>query len=210
MATWHEQKPVATDPLSEFPSVMTDQAIAFREAVEKYSFWTDASGASAGIPRLSDGSAGPGVARAFYGTASSLSTALSASKPLAGRLFVTSDTHRLYGFPSSTSTTVQLGAEQLVVYYGPSATTMVSNTRVLVQSSSASIVINSRNTIAFPTSYTGTPTVQLQAGSTVTTDLYQPVLLTSGTTNFALTLARLIGSLNTATIFWRSHGTVTL
>src|SRR5438270_159642 len=104
MVTWRESKPITTDPLSEFPSVLTAQAIAFRQAIEKHSFWTDASGLSAGVPRLSDGSAGPGTARAFFAIASSASTALGATKPLAGRLFVTSDTKQLVGYLSSTST----------------------------------------------------------------------------------------------------------
>lgn len=208
MAIWHETKPIGSDPLSEFPSVMTDQAIAFRQAVEKHSFWTDSSGVSAGIPRLSDGSAGPGSARAFFAPASSLSTAVSATKALSGRLFVTSDTHRLYGFASNATTL--LGSREAIVYFGPSQATISSGSRVLVQMSSTSVVINSPTTIAFPTAFNATPTVQVQAGSTLTTDLYTGVVQTSGTTNVTVTVARVIGSLNTCTLYWRAHGYVAL
>ena len=63
MPIFNENKPLATDLLNELPSLLTTNAIVFRQNVEKHSFWTDASGVSAGIPRLSDGSAGPGGAQ---------------------------------------------------------------------------------------------------------------------------------------------------
>lgn len=209
MATWRETKPTNTDPLDEFPSLLTGQAVAFRQAIEKHSYWTDASGASAGIPRLSDGSPGPGSARAFYAPASSLSTALSATKALAGRLFVTSDTHRLYAYTSTA--TLQLGAENLIAYYGASYATITAGTRILTQSSNTSIPINSRVTVAFPTPYAVTPTLQVTAGSTLTTDLFHASVFASTATNVTLVVNRVFGSsATTCTVWWRSHGTVAL
>ena len=203
--TWRESKPASGDKLSELPSVLTAQAIAFRQGIEKHSFWTDSSGASAGIPRLSLNSFGPGAARAFYDLESNLSSDVSATKPLAGRLFVAADTRRFYGYTSNT--TVSLGGTQAVVYQTP---TLVSDARILVQTGSAS-VSGSATTIAFSIAYSQAPTLQVTPLSTSNQSMYTAAILASTTTNFtALVRNQWGGGTVATTLLWRSHGTVAL
>src|SRR2546425_1254032 len=98
MTIWRDDKPTASDiPNGDLASLLTTQKTAFHEAIGKHFYWTEASGASAGIPRLSDGSFGPGSARAFYGTASQVS-----GTNCDARLMVTSDTSRFYAVGSGT------------------------------------------------------------------------------------------------------------
>lgn len=206
---YRETKPEATDLLSELPSVLTGQAIAFRQAIERHSFWTDSSGLSAGLPRLSDGSAGPGSARAFFDVASSASTALATVKPLAGRLYITSDTSRFLIY-SGSNTTVPLGGNLAIVYGGDSLATIAAGTRFLAQSSNTSVVVNSRTTVPFPTTYNVAPRITVAPGSATTTDFFTAAVLGSTTTNVTLSAVRVYGSSNTCTIWWRSTGTVNL
>ena len=202
--SWQESKPASSDPVSECPSLLTTNAIAFRTSMEKHSFWTDSSGASAGIPRLSSGSFGPGAARAFYDTASNLSIS-SPSKPYAGRLYIASDTSRWYGFTSDA--TIPLGSTRAIVYLTPTA---VSNMRVLTQLGSAT-VSGSLTTIAFTTTYSGPAVVQVTSLSSSVASICQPSVVTSGTTNFSAIVRNVwaAGTVNT-TVLWRSVGTVVL
>lgn len=202
---WTEIKPAAGDPLSELPSILTGQAILFRQGIEKHSFWTDSSGASAGIPRQSGASAGPGAARAFYDVESNLSSNLSTTKPLAGRLFVSSDGSRLWGFTSNN--TIPLGSARAVVYKTPGVLTDV---RVLVQAGSSSGGA-SLTTVSFPTAYSVAPKMQLTSLASSVASIAIPSLVASGTTNFAYLLRNLwgAGTVNQPTL-WRSHGTVAL
>lgn len=207
MAIWNELKPSATDPLSEFPSAVTTNAVAFRTGVEKHSFWTDSSGASAGITRLSDGSFGPGGFRAFFDVVSSLSTALSTSKPLAGRLFIASDTSRLYGFTSAG--TLELGSRNVIVNIGSSAATIQSNVRTLIQTGSLSSVPGS-STVTFATAYTVAPLVEIQVQSSSTTHLGSAKANTITTATFSSSLSAVYGDNSAFTILWKSVGTATL
>jgi hypothetical protein len=210
---WIESKPTNLDPLSEFPSVMTAQAIAFRTNIEKHSFWTDSSGASAGDMRLSDGSFGPGSARAFFDVESNVSSTLSATKPLAGRLYITSDTSRFYAYSSGNS--ALLGGNNIIVWQ-PSAATAAAGSRVLVQvgtlsgQTAGAVIGLSGNTIAFPIAYSVTPSVQVQEFSGGTTDLFSSAVTKSTATNFVARVSRVWGSQSTTTIVWRSIGTVVL
>src|SRR5437867_3933422 len=130
MANWNEAKPSGGDLLSDFPSEMTTQAVAFRQGIEQLVYWTQSSGVSAGVPAYGAVTP-PGGFRAFFAPESSLSTALSTTKPLSGRLFVASDTSRLYGFTSTG--TLALGGKNSIVFVGPALATIPTNTRVLVQ-----------------------------------------------------------------------------
>lgn len=209
MPQWHETKPASNDLLAEFPSVMTDQAIAFREAIEKHSFWTDSSGLSAGQSRLSDGSAGPGAARAFFDVASNLSSTLSTTLPLAGRLYVTSDTTRLYGYTSDT--TVLLGAKNVLAYFaGGSSATIASNTRYLVQIGTASCS-SLTQAVVFGTAFAAAPAVQVSpiATSAPTLAVGQATSITSSGFSIALR-SPFGGSTTTTTAMWRAIGTATL
>lgn len=207
MAVWNELKPSATDPLSEFPSAVTANAVAFRTGIEKHSFWTDSSGVSAGIPRLSDGSFGPGAFRAFFAPISSLSTALSSTKPLAGRLFIASDTSRLYGFTSTA--TLPLGSRNVVVYMGSSAATIQSGVRTLIQTGSLSSVPGS-STITFPTAYAVAPVVMIQVMSSGTTHFGIAKANTITATIFSSSLSAVYGDNSAMTIIWKSSGTAGL
>jgi len=210
---WTEVKPTASDPLRELPSVLTAQAIVFRQNVEKHSYWTDSSGVSAGDMRLSDGSFGPGSARAFFDVESNVSSTVSAVKPLAGRLYITSDTSKLYGYSSGNS--ILLGGNNALVWQ-PSAATITSNTRVLVQTgilsgqTGGAVIGISGNTIAFPIAYSVVPAVQVQEFSLGTTDIFSSAVTRPTTTSFVLRVSRIWGSQSTTTVIWRSIGTVSL
>ena len=71
--SWVENRPQGNDPLRETDELLRSQKREISVGVGKHFFWTESSGASAGEPRLSLGSNGPGSARAFYGTQSQLS-----------------------------------------------------------------------------------------------------------------------------------------
>lgn len=203
---WNENKPEGSDLLSEFPSVATQNAIAFRLGIEQHSFWTDSSGASAGVPRLSVGSFGPGAARAFFDIASNVSSVLSTTKPLSGRLFVTSDTTRLYAF--SDATAVPVGSPRALVFLGSSGATTPSNTRILVQQGKTAVSA-STSTVAFATAYATAPALQMTAESTATTQLGLVLFLGSTTTNFTVRSQAVFGAAP-ANVYWRSIGSVTL
>jgi hypothetical protein len=207
MAVWTELKPASSDiPNDELPSVLTGQAIVLRTAIEKHSFWTDSSGVSAGIMRLSEGSYGPGAARAFFDVASNLSNTVHATKPLGGRFYITSDTSRFYSFTTSGVTT-QLGSTRAIVYQTPALNT---DERVLVQIGSAA-GSGSVATVAFSTSYSVPPVMQLTpliSASSLSISIAE--LTTSGTTNFSFRVKNVWGLGNACNVLWRSHGTVAL
>jgi len=209
---WDDRKPQINDPLAEFPSLMTGNAIAFRQGVEKYSFWTDSSGLSAGIPRLSAASLGPGAARAYYGNESSLSTAASVNKPLEGRFFVALDTGRLYAF-SPSAATAQLGGVNHIVWQ-PSAATIPSNTRVLVQQGSVNAIVPGAlglQPVTFPSAYSVAPTVQATILSLGTTDILMAFVTSITTVGCSIGCHQLMSaSAASHTAYWRSHGTAAL
>jgi len=210
MPNFNENKPIGTDLLSDLPSLLTNNAIAFRAAVEKHSYWTDSSGVSAGDMRLSDGSFGPGAARAFFDVASNVSSVVSVTKPLSGRLYITSDTSRVYAFIPSATAAILVGGTRAVVYR-PSAATIPSNVRTLVQIGTQTAVGTSTQTLTFPTAYGAAPNVQVTAFTTALTDYAVPIVKGSTTTCFGLSIATLFGATASAyTVVWRSHGTTTL
>src|SRR5574341_1414210 len=124
---WQENKPTGTDLLKELPAFLRSQATTIRTFLEQHFYWTQSSGASAGVPLLSDGSAGPGSARAFYGPQSEVSAAPS------GKLMVTSNTSRLFGLTSDSSHL--LGSRLAIVRTrdGASVETITAGTRWLAQ-----------------------------------------------------------------------------
>lgn len=203
--SWTETKPAASDPLNELVSILTSQAILFRQGIEKHSFWTDSSGVSAGIPRLSETSGGPGAARAFYDVESNLSSDVSATKPLAGRLFVSSDGSRLWGY--SSGDTIPLGGVKAIVYKTPTA---VTDSRVLVQLGSLSLGA-SVITTAFTTAYSRQPTLQFGYMPTSSDSEVIASVVSSSTTMFAAVARNVWGAGTIAqTVMWRSLGTVAL
>lgn len=220
MANWNENKPAGTDiPNAALASVLTTNKQAFREGAEKHLFWTESSGLSAGQPRFSSGSTGPGAARAFYDVLSNASSQVSAQKGLDGRLYIASDTKQFLGYLSGLS--VPLGGVNETVWttstslVAVSATTIQSNVRTLVQnglaSCDAAAAGGSRNTITYATAYAVAPFVQATSMSTNTTNFNNCVIIASGTTNFAIVLTSIYGgTASGCTVLWRSHGTVAL
>jgi hypothetical protein len=205
MAVWTELKPASSDiPNDELPSVLTGQAIVLRTAIEKFSFWTDSSGVSAGIMRFSEGSYGPGAARAFFDVESNLSSTLSTTKPLAGRLFVASDTSRFWGY--SSGDTIPLGSRRAIVYQSLAPG---SDQKILVQIGSASGT-GSVSTVAYTTAYAVAPALQLQPISGSNQGMCSTEVTSSGTTNFAFRVKNYWGLVDAADVLWRSHGTVAL
>ena len=204
---YRENKPASSDPLNEFPSDMTANLIALREGIEKHSFWTDSSGVSAGIPRLSDGSFGPGAARAFFDVASSASTTLASTKPLAGRLYITSDTSRLYGYASNA--TMLLGGKNAVVYF-PSNATISAGARFLVQIGTTSVSSQTQN-VAFSSQYSVAPLVQVSPIASSAAEIVIGQATSITTSNFSLRVLSVFGgSTGTRGVMWCSVGTVVL
>lgn len=204
MVNWRDLKPGGGDPLGEFPSMFTGQKNAFRVAIEKHLFWTDSSGLSAGVPRLSDGSFGPGAARAFYGTASQVS-AVSVN----AKLMITSDTSRFYALGSGLS--VQIGGKNTIVSGSPDAPALTAGCRVLVQSSYVTNVTTAATSVAtYPVAYAVPPVVMLTAAGSVATHGWRPyIVLNSPTTaSCGISASGLAGS--ACTVFWRSEGTIPL
>ena len=200
---WNELKPDANDPLSEFPSTLTRQVLAFREGIEKHFFWTESSGASAGQPRFSSLTTMPGSARAFYGPASHVSAAKD------GTLMVTSDTSRLFATPSAGS--LLLGSRFVIIADGTSAATIASNTRWHVQSGTTSGRSPATDYhVAFASAYSGVPIVE---GTLVaTTDLSgigSLAIQTIDASGFTFRVTQ-YGSSTSFGLLWRSEGTVVL
>ena len=212
---WNESKPAPPDLMVELPSVITANKLAFRRAIEKHSFWTDSSTNSIGVPRLSDGSAGPGSCRAFYDGASNISQPLFAAHPLAGRLYVTSDTTQLFAYidfvgGGAGTAGVPMGSHNLVSYW-PSYATIPQNCLTLVQSGQT--VVGSNTTVPFPSTYSQTPTIQLTVlsdGTVNPANFGKVALVSSSTTNFVAQLTALFGSVSNFSVLWRSHGTVAI
>jgi len=210
--SWREDKPAGTDiPNADLTALFNSQRTHFSAYVGKHFFWNDSSNVSAGIPRLSDGSPGPGSAHAFYGTASQVSAA-----GAAGKLMLTSDTSRFYGLHSTQSTL--LGGTAAIVYSGASTslTTITAGTRWLIQSgfTTANVVAAQNFNIVFPISYAATaPFVEITPIGSSTT-----YVITSGTSTTApptasgmsVTVVVRGGNTSVAGFYWRSIGTVTL
>jgi hypothetical protein len=214
---WQEAKPSPSDiPNLDLASLITSNKLALRQGLEKHSFWTDASTNSIGIPRLSDGSFGPGACRAYFAPDSSMSTADAASKALAGRLFITSDTSRLFGFVDSSSTPVLLGSTRAITYATGSQATIPSNTRVLMQLGTASIVATSSGTsiaaVTFPTAYDAAPRVTITpfGVSAFTVNLAFHALTSITASGFSVALRSLGATPYATSVVWRSHGTVSI
>jgi hypothetical protein len=197
---WDENKPAATDPLSEFPSVMTRQAIAFREGIEKHFHWTESSGASAGEPRFSSLTTMPGSARGFFGTQSQVSAARD------GTVMVTSDTSRLFATPSASS--VLLGTRSGIITY--SSATIPSNTKWVVQSGSSSRCTDTTlYHISFSSAYSGTPFLEAMPLVLNSTSMCALAVQTVDSSGFSFFFTK-YGSTVSFTILWRSHGTMAL
>lgn len=221
MTNWNENKPAGTDiPNAGLASILTSNKQAFREGAEKHLFWTESSGLSAGQPRFSSGSTGPGAARAFYDVASNLSSQVSATKALDGRLYIASDTKRFFGYAGSLS--VPLGSVDATVWatstwstVASSAATIQSDVKVLCQSgvgnANTAAAGGSRVTTTYPTAYAVAPFVQAVSMSTNTTNFNNCAVVASGTTSFSVILTTIYGNtVSGATFLWRSHGTVAL
>lgn len=206
--SWQENKPASTDLLSELVSLFLSQKTHFSAYVGKHFFWNDSSNVSAGIPRLSDGSPGPGSAHAFYGTASQVSH-VSAG----GKLMLASDTSRFYGLHSGQSTF--LGSPSAVVYGGDSITTITGGTRWLVQSGATSSLVTAgvglNFSITFPVAYAAVaPLIELTpAASIVTQAVTSRISGTPTVSAFSVNVGVLVSG-GTAGFYWRSVGTVSL
>lgn len=217
---WTDGAPSPSDsPDARLASLFTTQKIAFRTAIEKFSFWTDSSLASTGVPRLSDGSFGPGACRAFFAPASSFSTTLTGTKPVIGRFFVTSNTTRLYtwvpaiaayGFLDA-ETPILVGSKNAIVWQGASQVTMQTNARVVTQIGTTPITSSTTTQITFPVSYAATaPVVQVQVFSSVTTAMAVAQVTSLLSTGFILSVGTVFGTTADYTCTWRSHGTASL
>jgi len=204
---WIENKPKPNDLLAEIGALVRSQKSNFRAGIEKHYFWRESSGLSAGEPRLSDGSFGPGSARAFYAPASELST-----NATSGVLYIDSTNSRFYLLTSDT--TVLLGGRQTIVMGGASVATIASNARTLVQSGiSTGITGDSTERIDFPTPYTGSaPFVEVQSGWSTGVLAYLTAMTAVNTSGISVHIEYVGGGANPGdgAILWRSVGTVAL
>lgn len=216
---WSNAKPTPNDLLGEFPSVITTNRTALRQAMERHSFWTDSSTNSIGIPRLSDGSSGPGSFRAFYDTDSHASASSTATKALSGRLYLTSDSSHLFALIGFTggilgTSANPMGGINAVVYQTGSQATIPQGNGVLTQMSAVSVVATSSGTslssVTFATAYNVAPTVQVTPVSTDTTTLVFAAVTAINASGFSVGLRSLAATTFATNLFWRSHGTVAL
>lgn len=207
--SWREDKPASSDiPNGDLADLMKSQKTHFSAYFGKHFFWADSSYVSAGIPRLSDGSSGPGSAHVFYGTASQVSHA-----GAGGKLMLTSDTSRFYGLHSAQSTF--LGSKSAVVYSGnTSLATVAQGSMWLVQSSFTTANVGSGTgtnfKIVFPTAYAvAPPIIELTPiGSASTQCVCSRLSGTVLTSGFSANVEVL--TTGTAGFYWRSVGTVSL
>lgn len=211
--TWQEKKPEQTDiPNAELASLLTGQKQTFRGYLEQHFYWTASSGVSAGIPLLSDGSFGPGSARAAY-IPSSAQSATTAYPLKPGSFVITTDTNNLIGYSGST-TSILLNSQNALVPQA-SIATIPAGAKWLVQSGSVSsttagTTLIGTSVVTFSTPYNGTPVVLASAyGNTPPADFYlagvQSITSVGFTASFNASAA---GGNSTITVVWRSEGTV--
>src|SRR5439155_20576800 len=103
---------------------------------------------------------------AFYDVESNASSALSTTKPLAGRLYVSSNSSHLFAYDSARS--IMLGGANAIVWWPGSFATIPSNNQYLTQIGSFSAASNPTPTTAFATAYNVAPALQLQMQSSGT------------------------------------------
>lgn len=212
MTAWNETQPTLQSLVKELPSTLTNQMEAFRQGIEQTFLWTQSSGASAGEPLHSSASTKPGAARAFFGPASQVS----ASKD--GRLFVTSDTSRLYAVPSGGS--VLLNSNRAVLGDSASYVTNASalsvleglkaSTRWFVQSGSTNPPFVSTATIkiTFPVPYTVAPRVMVMPLLSSATNNGVMLSITSLTGSSMSVRPGQQGPVTSWGFLWRSAGTI--
>lgn len=215
---WNESKPTPNDkPNLELASLITSNKLAFRQAVEKHSFWTDSSTNSIGVPRLSEGSDGPGSARAFYDVVSNVSNNATnnAARPLEGRLFLASDTSQLFTFYGPLPTVANVGGSKSVTYLTGSQATIPQNNFVLGQFGTISIVATSSGTsfaaVSFTSTYNVAPRVNVTpfSVSAHTVNLSIPAVTNITTSGFSVALRTGFGGgAYATTLMWRSFGTI--
>lgn len=202
--SWVEGKPEPTDiPNGEFCSLLTGNAATLRQGLEQHYYWSVGSGVSAGVPLLSDGSFGPGVARAFYDVQSSLSSAPT------GKLYLTSDMSRL--FLTQSAGTTLMGAQNAIVAGGPSVATITQNSFWVVESGSTASLAGGVTVYRqdFPVAYVvAPPVIQLQTLYSTCTGGYLASVVSRNASGFSFQVGRYgTESLNSCTVFWRSEGT---
>lgn len=200
--SWDEGVPRPTDRLQDLGTQVRSNKTALRTGVDKHFFWDDSSGLSAGIPRLSSGSLGPGSARAFYGTTSQVSAYRD------GALMVTSGNSRLYGLTSVSSHL--LGATNMIAFF--SADTITQSSRVLPQTGITNAGASALTHITFPVAYGGVPyAVLLTGGVPSATNAYTYALVSADNSGFTVQQSQIgTGTDNSGHFQWFSLGTVAL
>jgi len=199
--TWNESRPRGDDQISDFGRVIRSQKSEFRAGIENHFVWDDASGLSAGEPRLQSGTTLTGSARGFYAAESVVSAFRD------GALFVTSDTTRMYGLTSTES--FLLGSSRAV---RSDFVTTVGNHYTLIQDGTESVTIpgGSDHTVfdvTFPTVYNIAPTVIVTATipDSNTNARASPSGITTG--GFVMNITQETGVGSPGAV-WRSVGTV--
>lgn len=196
--TWDETLPENDDQVRGFGLVVRSHKTEFAAGMEKHFNWSsDVS--NAGLPLSVTVSAGTGNCRAFYGPQSEVSAHRD------GALMVTSDTSRLFGLTSVSSTllaswrAVHL-SDSSPVNYG----TLVQRGHMLTPIGTSLLTDMSYST-SFGIPYNAAPTVMISAGSNG--DCF--FALSSVTTGGFTVITHRNGGAN-MTIRWRSTGTVDL
>ena len=199
--TWPESKPVQGDLVSDIGSVIRSHRTELRAGLEKHFFWNDNSNSSAGQPRLSDGSFGPGSARAFYGPQSEVSAYRD------GSLMVTSDTSRLFGLTSDAS--VLIGSAQAVISDGTGVAAVAGHAQMIQSGLTFASLGDSGH--SFPSTYASPPKtmlIQRIVDGDAGFDLGRRVAIAQiGTSTFTLRVEN-AGGASGMTILWRSDGSI--
>lgn len=185
---WNENAPAATDPAGSGDDEIRSVKSNLRGALDSEHYWPIAGGAAVGYHRY-------GSARPYVGAASAVS-----SDGTDGRLlFSSTDSSFWYG--SATSVSLIGGANVLVAPSGMSLTNRHAN---LVQSGIAFSAAGASVT-TFPSSYSGVPTLFLQALSTTPTIMR--VVTQSGQSFRAIGTDTAGGTVSNLTFYWMSMGT---
>ena len=134
-----------------------------------------------------------------------------AAKELGGRLFVTSDTTRLFGYGAGP---ILLGSKNAIVYQTGSQATIPAGNRILECMSTQSVVATSSGTsyatVTFPVTYNTAPRVLVTPISVATVRVTIPSVLTITTSGFSVSFRLFSGTEQAANFYWRSHGSVSI
>jgi len=191
--SWNEAAPAITDKVGIFPAQGPSIWTAISNGLATGLYWDGSGGASA----ASGGELKLGTSRAYYDVASKSSTPTSQST---GRLFLCSDTSRLYMYDSAG--TYLAGTP----FYEEYMTVPAVGAGIIMQAGSTAI--GSGVTVTYPLAFTVAPKmVMLTVTDTLGINPPFAVNLTNSfTTGFTSSFSQLNGAPTGGTVYWSAIG----